>query len=152
MHHQHTGRGEALLGLHVGGRLSVGDVVAGIGGVFMRSHQPDRLAAWYREVLGIDVEAQGDAFMAVFPVREPDGERRLTNSVWSIFPAAADEATTAGVTVNYRIVDMDALLARLRGLEITVTRTEDQSYGRFAWLTDPDGNEVELWQDVAMEE
>jgi catechol 2,3-dioxygenase-like lactoylglutathione lyase family enzyme len=98
------------------------------------------------------VEAQGDAFTAVFPVREPDGERRLTNSVWSIFPAAADEAATAGVTVNYRIVDMDALLARLRGHEIAVTRTEDQSYGRFAGLTDPDGNEVELWQDIAMEE
>lgn len=130
----------------------MGDVVAGIGGVFLRSREPGRLAAWYREVLGIDAEAQGDAFIAAFPVREPDGERRLTNSVWAIFPAADDEAPTAGVTVNYRIVDMDALLARLRGLEIAVARTEDQAYGRFAWLSDPDGNEVELWQDIAMEE
>jgi predicted enzyme related to lactoylglutathione lyase len=127
-------------------------MIEGIGGVFLRSHQPAQLAAWYRDVLGLDWEAQGEAFyFREFPVREADGERRLTRAVWAIFPAAADEAAAAGVTINYRVNDFDAFLARIRSLDVPVTRTEDNDYGRFAWLADPDGNEVELWQDIAME-
>jgi len=127
-------------------------MVAGIGGVFLHSPQPAALAAWYRDALGIESEAQGDAFyMVEFPLREADGERRLTRVVWAIFPVGEGEVATAGVTVNYRVTDMDATLARVRAGGIEITRSEDSEYGRFAWLSDPDGNDVELWQDTGME-
>ena len=127
-------------------------MIAGIGGIFLHSRQPARLAAWYRDVLGVEAEQQGDAFyMFEFPVREADGEHRKTRVVWAIFPAAEDEPATAGVTINYRVTDMDAVLAHLKAREAELTRTEDSEYGRFAWVRDPDGNELELWQDTAME-
>ena len=127
-------------------------MIAGIGGVFLHSPEPARLAAWYRDVLGIDSQVQGDAFyMYEFPVREASGERRLTRAVWAIFPIDDGDTATAGVTVNYRVDDIDAVLSRVRTAGADVKRTEDGEYGRFAWLTDPDGNNVELWQDTGME-
>jgi predicted enzyme related to lactoylglutathione lyase len=123
-------------------------MVAGIGGIFLHSRDSKRLAAWYRDALGIEAEEKGEAFyLYEFPVREAEGERRLGRIVWSIFQAGEGEPVTAGVTLNYRVDDMDATLAHLRARNVEIVRTDDGEYGRFAWLRDPDGNDVELWQD-----
>jgi predicted enzyme related to lactoylglutathione lyase len=52
--------------------------------------------------------------------------------------------------INYRVEDLDAVLASLRGEGVWVDdRREDFEYGRFGWIMDPEGNRIELWQPPA---
>lgn len=116
--------------------------VVGIGGVFFKARDPKVLAAWYRDNLGIPLEA--NATYGSFKSRAPGEE-----TVWSTFP---DDTTYfgPGPTVcmfNYRVTDLDAMLAQLRAAGATVDdRVEDSEYGRFGWATDPEGNRFELWE------
>ena len=72
-------------------------------------------------------------------------------TVWSIFPATTKyfEPTSASFMLNYIVDDLEALLDRLakEGVRIDPKR-QDESYGRFAWIYDPDGNKIELWQPL----
>jgi predicted enzyme related to lactoylglutathione lyase len=115
--------------------------VLGIGGVFFRSERPDELAAWYAEKLGIerDPEFTGNSFRA----REGD------ETVWALFPADTTYFGSADnqLMVNYRVRDLDAMLAQLRASGVTVDeRVEEIENGRFGWATDPEGNRIELWE------
>jgi predicted enzyme related to lactoylglutathione lyase len=115
--------------------------VLGIGGVFFRSEQPDALARWYAEHLGIerDPEFAGKAFVA----REGD------QTVWALFPAdtAYFGADGRQLMVNYRARDLDAMLGQLRAAGVPVDdRVEEIENGRFGWATDPEGNRFELWE------
>lgn len=127
-------------------------MVVGIGGTFIYSDDPGALAAWYTKVLGFDTGEAGAPFIGhEFPVREADGARRLTRCVWAIF--ASDErhpASPASFTINYRVDDIDAVLERAKSHGVIAARREDHAYGRFAWLEDPEGREIELWQDSEM--
>ena len=112
----------------------------GIGGVFVRSADPERLRAWYAEHLGFELEAWGGTVL-----RSAGGET-LT---WSIFPGdtAYFGSREQQVMVNYRVSDLDAMLAQLRAGGVPVDdRVQEMEYGRFGWATDPDGNRIELWQ------
>jgi predicted enzyme related to lactoylglutathione lyase len=70
-------------------------------------------------------------------------------TAWSIFPHTTKYfgASKAPFMVNYRVDNLDALLEELKkaGVEIDPHR-EDYDYGRFAWIMDPDGNRIELWE------
>jgi predicted enzyme related to lactoylglutathione lyase len=126
-------------------------MVVGIGGVFIYSDDAATLSRWYSEVLGItaNIESEAPSYMHDFEVREPEGEGRLTHCVWAIFPADAEHpASPLSFTINYRVKDIDAVLAQAASKGAKVVRREDSEYGRFAWLTDPDGREVELYEDV----
>jgi predicted enzyme related to lactoylglutathione lyase len=114
--------------------------VTGIGGVFFRARDPEALRTWYRDRLGVPVTEDGHA---VFEWREPGA------TVWAIFD---DDTTYFGEVgsqfmLNFRVRDLDALLERLRGegVEIVDASAEDEN-GRFAWIVDPEGNRVELWE------
>jgi predicted enzyme related to lactoylglutathione lyase len=76
-------------------------------------------------------------------------------TAWSIFPQTTKYfgAGKAGFMVNYRVDDLDALLEELKksGIEIDPHR-QDYDYGRFAWITDPDGNRIELWEPPMLKE
>ena len=113
--------------------------VVGIGGVFLRARDPEALRAWYADTLGIRIEAWGgNAFVA-----EPGDV-----TVWSIFPGDTEywPAEQQGM-VNYRLRDLDAMLAQLRAAGAEVDeRVEEQEFGRFGWAVDPEGNRLELWQ------
>jgi predicted enzyme related to lactoylglutathione lyase len=116
--------------------------VLGIGGVFFKSRDPKALAAWYREHLGVPVEP-GQAHAAF--TSEAAGEM----TVWSTFPADTKYfgPGPAPFMVNYRVKDLDAMLAQLRAAGAQVDdKVEDYDYGRFGWATDPEGNRFELWQ------
>jgi predicted enzyme related to lactoylglutathione lyase len=116
----------------------VSERVEGVGGVFFRSRDPDRLAAWYRDQLGIELAPDfvGSSFVA------KDGDV----TVWSIF--RADTTYFDGpLMVNYRVRDLDAMLAQLRAAGVDVADgVQDGEFGRFGWATDPDGNRFELWE------
>lgn len=116
--------------------------IDGIGGVFFKAKDPEGLAAWYREHLGIPVEA-GQTF-ATLASRGP-GEM----TVWSTFPDDTDYFApgTSPFMVNFRVGDLDAMLRQLREAGASVDpRIEELEYGRFGWATDPEGNRFELWE------
>jgi predicted enzyme related to lactoylglutathione lyase len=119
----------------------VNERVLGIGGVFFRSQHPEELTRWYEEHLGVDPDPDftGKTFVA-------DGGDQ---TVWALFPADTSYFGPNGkqLMVNYRVRDLDAMLAKLRagGVEVD-ERVEDTKYGRFGWATDPEGNRFELWE------
>ena len=120
--------------------------VLGIGGVFLRSADPARLAAWYREHLGFTVTAAGEP--------DPDGnwmwQQEGGPTVYSVFKADSDYfAVDRQVMMNLRVEGIDALLGRLRdaGIEvITKPEWDHPETGRFARVHDCDGNPIELWE------
>jgi predicted enzyme related to lactoylglutathione lyase len=126
--------------------------VTGIGGIFLRSRDPQALAGWYAQHLGITLNEYGGAsFDWTDEVPESTG-----TTAWSIFPDDTEyfgPGTPAGpqpYMVNYRVDDLDALLTQLTDAGVSIDPQRDDSpYGRFAWITDPEGNRVELWQPLA---
>jgi predicted enzyme related to lactoylglutathione lyase len=124
--------------------------VTGIGGVFLRSRDPKTLAKWYAENLGVHLsDFNGAAFQWSDEVPAGTGM-----TAWSAFPMDTQyfgEGQQAAM-INYRVDDMDALLAALSAAGVWIDpKREDQSYGRFAWIKDCDGNRLELWQPLASE-
>lgn len=120
--------------------------VTGIGGVFLRSEAPDRLAGWYRRRLGIPVSESGHH---EFRWRHEDAPDRVGRTVWSVFPADTDYFGDKRVRfmVNFRVDDLDAVLESLRAAGADVDdRIAEYDYGRFGWVTDPEGNRIELWE------
>jgi len=118
--------------------------VTGIGGIFFKSADPKALGAWYRDHLGLDVTAWGGA---IFPWGGPDSQPGIT--LWN--PFAQDttyfEPSTAPFMINFRVADLDGLLAALRAEGCNVVdKTDSSEQGKFGWVIDPEGNKVELWQ------
>lgn len=118
----------------------------GVGGVFFRSSNPARLAAWYRDILGLDTEDWGTTFGTAF---SPENMPKHSFTVWSVF--AADTAyfgeTKQSFMINLVVDDLDLALENVRasGAEVIPER-EEHDYGRFGWVIDPDGNRLELWE------
>ena len=119
--------------------------VTGIGGVILKAKDAPGLRAWYQRHLGIDVQAWGGA---AFTWTDSKGAPTGGTTVWSI--ASADEQfapSKASFMVNYRVENLDALLAQLREEGVQVDdRVEELEYGRFGWVLDPEGNRIELWE------
>jgi len=119
--------------------------VLGIGGVFFKARDPAALARWYGEHLGLPVAAAWNGAK----LRWRDDPSPGACTVWSAF--AEDTAYFGGeaqrAMVNFRVRDLDAMLAQLRAAGVPVDPKIDSSeFGRFGWCTDPEGNRVELWQ------
>ena len=112
--------------------------VTGIGGIFIRSRDPDALKAWYRDHLGIGAGPYGkwaqEAGSTIFAPFDQDSDYFAADRAWML---------------NLRVDDLDALIESLRGAGVEV-RTDpawdDPATGRFARIHDPDGNPLELWQ------
>ncbi|MCG8275158.1 VOC family protein [Stenotrophomonas sp. NLF4-10] len=121
--------------------------VTGIGGIFFQSADPVRLGAWYRDHLGLDVGEWGGA---VFPWGGPGSAPGMT--IWSVFARDTKKMEPGSATfmVNFRVDDLDVLLAALRaeGCDV-LDATESSDFGKFGWVIDPDGNKVELWEPPA---
>ncbi len=114
--------------------------VTGIGGIFFKSEDPAKLSAWYREHLGITP----DGGVVVF-----SGEGM---TVWSPFAKSTTyfAPSQAPFMINYRVTNLDAMLAQLRAAGVKVDdKVDDSEYGRFGWAMDPEGNRFELWQPPA---
>lgn len=123
--------------------------VLGIGGVFFKAQDPEKLAAWYREHLGLDVEEYGGVTFREGPNPNEPLPARQAYTVWSPFPADTDYFAPSAkpFMINFRVADLDALLAKLRSEGVTVDeRAEKSEFGYFGWATDPEGNRIELWE------
>jgi predicted enzyme related to lactoylglutathione lyase len=112
--------------------------VLGIGGYFLRARDPAALGAWYRDGLGLDADEHGlwrqDAGPTVFATFERETD---------YFGSATQQTM-----LNFRVRDLDAMLAQLRaqGADVADETQDMDGVGRFGWVTDPEGNRVELWQ------
>jgi predicted enzyme related to lactoylglutathione lyase len=112
--------------------------VLGIGGYFLRATDPTALAAWYRDCLGLDADENG-------LWQQGDGP-----TVFATFESGTDYFGSRGqqTMLNFRVRDLDAMLAQLRakGADITEEPQDMAGVGRFGWVTDPEGHRIELWQ------
>jgi predicted enzyme related to lactoylglutathione lyase len=115
----------------------------GIGGVFLKARDPKALVAWYAANFGI---TQADEGSLVF-----DGPTSMGMTIFAHFP---EDTVYFGdgpqrSMVNLRVDNLDELLAQLGNAGVRIDpKREDHSYGRFAWVWDPEGNRVELWQPL----
>jgi hypothetical protein len=108
--------------------------VTGIGGIFFQADDPVALRAWYADHLGIALDEWGGAELPG-PV------------IWNIAERIVDAKP---FTINYRVADLNALLAVLRGEGCEVSAdAENSEYGKFGWVIDPEGNKLELWEPAA---
>lgn len=124
--------------------------VTGIGGVFLRAKDPDALQGWYEQNLGLQPDADG---CVVFRWTERETNTNA-GTVWAPFKEDTDYfgSREQQSMVNYRVKNLDAMLAQLRAAGATVDdNIEDSEYGKFGWATDPEGNRMELWQPPADE-
>lgn len=121
--------------------------VLGIGGVFFRCKDVGATMAWYARVLGLDLEDFGGVLFSHGKSAEAKGPGAMT--VFSGFPEDTDyfDPSDQQVMINLMVDDLDAVLARAEAEGVTpVQPGDDQEYGRFAWIMDPDGRKLELWQ------
>ena len=116
--------------------------ITGLGGVFYVVKDPAATRAWYRDVLGIDGE-----YGPQLSWSEETGEKPY--SLISHFKD--DEYIKPGAgsfMINLRVDDLDGFVAQLKGMGVDVLNSVDEGYGKFAWLLDPDGVKIELWEQV----
>ncbi len=121
--------------------------VTGVGGIFVKTDDAPALREWYHTHLGVGV-AEGTF---VFRWLEESDPSELGYTVWGVFPGTTDyfAPSEAPVMLNFRVADLEGLLASLRseGVEI-VGELEEYPNGKFAWILDPNGWKIELWEPV----
>lgn len=121
--------------------------VTGLGGLFFKAKDPTAMYEWYRKHLGIESATDGSG--AMFHWRDAADPEKTGLTVWSIFPQGTKyfNPSTAPFMMNFRVENMDALLRALKEEGVTIDPKVDESeYGKFAWITDPEGNRIELWE------
>jgi len=119
--------------------------ITGLGGLFVHSKDNKALAAWYRDVLGIKVESWGGAMLRYDAPGHPDV------LVWNAVSQGSDyfAPSTREFMINFAVDDLDAFLAKIAAKGVTVLKRDDSDpNGHFAWIVDPDGTKIELWQPV----
>jgi predicted enzyme related to lactoylglutathione lyase len=126
--------------------------ITGIGGIFLRARDPKTLSAWYAKHLGITLSDYGGAtFLWSDEIPATTG-----STTWSLFPenskhfGPGNDRGPQQAMVNYRVDNLDELLTQLAAANVPIDPDRQSAdYGHFAWITDPEGNRVELWQPLA---
>ena len=119
--------------------------VTGIGGIFFKCKEPEKVKKWYNDHLGIKSDQYGGAFIW----REHSDPDHKGYTAWSPF---SDNTTyfspsTKDFMFNYRVENLEALLAALKEEGVTIIgEVEEYDYGKFGWILDLDGNKIELWE------
>lgn len=117
--------------------------VIGVGGVFLKCRHEKETREWYARHLGIAIESWG----AQFYHREDANPEAYT--VLSFFKPDSDyfAPSKSGFMLNLRVDDLDGLVAKLRTEGVTlVGEPIAEAFGKFAWILDPEGNKLELWE------
>lgn len=119
----------------------------GIGGIFFKCEDPEKMKAWYGENLGFVTNEYG----SLFEFRNADEPRRKNYLVWSPFSNKTKyfQPSNSAFMINYRVENIEKLVAELKksGVEI-VDSIATYDYGKFVHIMDPEGNKIELWEPV----
>lgn len=120
--------------------------ILGLGGVFIKARDPKMLAAWYQEHLGIGFHNNS---YVDFPFTDESGKMTPGSNVLAFFTQdnAYFNPSEKQVMINLRVHDVHGLLEQLRKEGVTVVGDAlNESYGKFGWIMDPEGNKIELWE------
>jgi predicted enzyme related to lactoylglutathione lyase len=129
--------GPAAQGAETAGRIT------GVGGLFVKSKDPKALAAWYRDVLGVTIEPWGGA---MFRYDAPGHPKVL---VWNAVPQSSGymAPSTQEFMIDFAVDDLTAFIEKLMAKGVSILKRDDSDpTGSFAWILDPDGTKIELWQ------
>ncbi len=118
--------------------------ILGIGGIFFKSTNPEKLGEWYKQWLNIEIDPSfgGTNFQTS---SLPD----KSYSVWAPFKETTEyfEPSKNPYMINFIVDDLDGALSQVKQGGGTIVGTpEDIEYGLFGWFIDPEGNKIELWQ------
>ncbi len=116
--------------------------VRGVGGLFFKCKEPEKLAAWYKEYLGFELQAE---FYATF---NPNKSQPLDRTIWSAFSDDTEyfQPSDQSFMFNFIVDDVVAMMAQvLKGGGKQAGEIQQEPYGDFAWFIDPEGFKVELW-------
>ena len=125
-------------------------MIEGIGGVFLFSNDTKRLVTWYRDCLGILADGQDsecDSIYKSFEYRDIENPEIKRTMVWAIIPTDEDikDKPRTG-RINYLVKNLGEILSHLKSKGVAIGKTAEYPYGNFAWVKDPDGNQIELWE------
>jgi predicted enzyme related to lactoylglutathione lyase len=119
--------------------------VTGIGGIFFKCKDPDKMKEWYKTHLGLDTNEYG----ASFEWREESEPTKKGSTQWSPFAESTKyfEPSTKEFMINYRVADLEALVEELKKEGVTIVDpVESYDYGKFVHIIDMEGNKIELWE------
>ncbi len=137
-------------------------MINGVGGVFIYSENPSELAKWYQKIFNLNFESfeGGNTSYTVFWSLDEKKSTRRQDTTLAIMKAkkplakkvdnddSSDMYGDRSYMLNLRLVDMKKMISHLEKNKIKILSTMDEGYGLFAWILDPDGNRIELYQPV----
>ena len=124
--------------------------VTGIGGIFFKCQDPEKIKQWYKTHLGLDIAPYG----AKFEWRQESDSTKKGYTLWSPFSDKTKyfEPSSKGFMINYRVENLEALVEELKKEEVTVLdKIETYEYGKFVHVLDIEGNKIELWEPTDKE-
>lgn len=124
-------------------------MVVALGGIFIYSEEPKKLAEWYEQFLGLKYEytENNQVYYVSFPHREAESDlKRYT--VFSILstdhrPLLSDKS----FAVSLRVLNLKELIENLKNADVVIRDIEEHDGGKYTWINDPEGNYIELWED-----
>lgn len=124
--------------------------VTGIGGIFFKCKDPDKIREWYKNHLGLNTNPYG----AVFEWRQGADSTKKGFTQWSPFGETTKyfEPSEKDFMINYRVENLEALVEELQKEGVTIAdKIETYEYGKFVHIIDPEGNKIELWEPYDIE-
>lgn len=121
--------------------------IVGLGGVFFKAEDPAALKKWYTEKMGLECDQYGHLFTWIQDIES----KKTGTTQWSIFDARTKyfDPSKKDYMINYRVENLAELLEELKKQGVQVVGGIDEfEYGKFAWVMDPEGNKLELWEPV----
>ena len=121
--------------------------VTGIGGIFFKCDDPNKMRKWYGETFGFETDQYG----AMFKSRNLDDPKRINNLQWSTMSKDSTyfKPSKSQFMVNYRVENIEALVDQLKEQGVQVLDDiESFDYGKFVHVLDPEGNKIELWEPI----
>jgi predicted enzyme related to lactoylglutathione lyase len=121
--------------------------VTGIGGIFFKCKDPNKMKEWYKTHLGLNTNEYG----ATFEWGETSDPTKKGSTTWSPFSDTTKyfEPSSKDFMINYRVADLEALVEDLKKEGVTIVdKIETYDYGKFVHIIDVEGNKVELWEPI----
>ena len=135
----------------IGSKVEKRIPVEGIGGVFLYANDAKALSNWYAHHFGLKLETyeDGKVYGTEFKYRRLGDSSKVDSTVFSISQSKTTLAAERHeAVINYRVRELQPFLEQLKADGIEIEKTEDFDYGRFAWVRDPEGNRIELYQPL----
>ena len=119
--------------------------VTGIGGIFFKCKDPNKINEWYKTHFGFDTNPYG----ANFEWQQDEDSTKKGSTQWSPFTETTKyfEPSTKDFMINYRVENLEALVEQLKNEGVTIVdKIEDSEYGKFVHIIDVEGNKIEFWE------